>query len=94
MRSENQKTILLVEDEVLIAITEKMFLEKYGYTVITASTGEKAVETLEKISDIDMVLMDINLGSGIDGTQAAKIILGKHDLPVGSYHNKFLFQVP
>jgi len=30
------KTILLVEDEIILAMTEKMGLEKYGYAVITA----------------------------------------------------------
>ncbi|MFN2312796.1 MAG: response regulator, partial [Spirochaetia bacterium] len=33
-------------------------------------------------SDIDLILMDINLGSGIDGTQAAELILQNHDIPV------------
>ena len=31
---------------------------------------------------IDLVLMDINLGSGIDGTEAAEIILKSRDLPL------------
>jgi DNA-binding response OmpR family regulator len=43
MKSEGQKTILLVEDEAIIAMSEKMTLEKYGYKVITAYTGEEAV---------------------------------------------------
>ncbi|MCX7023864.1 MAG: PAS domain S-box protein [Spirochaetes bacterium] len=76
------KTILLVEDEVLIALSEKMTLEKYGYSVITATTGEKAVEAVNKTLVIDLILMDINLGKGIDGTQAAELILKDHDIPI------------
>lgn len=36
------KTILLVEDEALIAMNETAVLEKYGYRVTTAHTAEEA----------------------------------------------------
>ena len=67
--------------DAILAMTEKMQLEKYGYSVRTVTTGEKAVEAVEISSDIDLILMDINLGSGIDGTQAAELILQDHDIP-------------
>lgn len=76
------KTILLVEDEALIALSEKMALEKYGYTVLTANSGEAAVETALARPDVDLVLMDINLGPGIDGTQAAAQVLAERDQPI------------
>jgi PAS domain S-box-containing protein len=76
------KTILLVEDEALIAMSEAMTLEGYGYQVITVHSGEAAVEAVEKSAEIDLVLMDINLGESMDGTQAAEIILKQRDLPV------------
>ena len=78
----HKKTILLVEDEVLIAMSEKRSLEKYGYAVITVHSGENAIEAVENIPDIDLILMDINLGGGIDGTEAAEHILKSRDLPV------------
>ena len=37
---------------------------------------------VEKTPAIDLILMDINLGNGMDGTDAAAIILKDHDLPV------------
>jgi PAS domain S-box-containing protein len=77
-----QKTILLVEDEAIIALTEKLILENNQYRVIIASSGEKAILTLEKNTGIDLVLMDINLGPGMDGTEAAERILRVHDLPL------------
>jgi PAS domain S-box-containing protein len=76
-----RKKLLLVEDEALIAISEKNALEDYGYSVITATTGEKAIEIV-KANEIDLILMDINLGKGIDGTQAAELILEDHDIPI------------
>jgi len=74
--------ILLVEDQALIAFTEKAVLEKYGYKVSIVETGETAVETIENDLDIDLVLMDIDLGPGIDGTEAARQILEFRDLPI------------
>ncbi len=82
MGAERQKTILLVEDEAIIAMTEKKILEKYGYQVLVAGTGEEAIAVFEKTPGIDLILIDINLGAGMDGTEAAAIILQNHDLPV------------
>ena len=79
---ENSKrTILLVEDDALTALSEKKILEKYGYKVITALDGAKAVD-LALNSDIDLVLMDIDLGGDIDGHMAAVEILSLKNLPV------------
>ena len=82
MNGKDQKTILLVEDEAITAMSEKMAMEKYGYDVITALSGEEAVAMVEKTPAIDLVLMDVNLGAGMDGTEAAAIILRQRDIPV------------
>ncbi len=78
---DNQK-ILLVEDEVILAMSNKMQLEDYGYRVVTANTGEQAVDVVSADEGINLVLMDIDLGVGIDGTEAAEIILSEHKLPI------------
>ncbi len=77
-----KKTILLVEDEPFIAMKEASTLEKFGYNVIMANTGEKALSIFLDTLNIDLVLMDIDLGKGMDGTQAAAIILGNRDVPL------------
>ena len=82
MSQFSRRQILLVEDEALIALSEKMQLEKCGYAVRTVSSGEAAVEAVQGSSDIDLILMDINLGNGIDGTEAAEIILQDQDIPI------------
>jgi len=72
-----------VEDEVLIALGERQELEQYGYTVLHVTKGEKAVEAVvHGKTRIDLILMDINLGPGMDGTQAAEKILEHHDIPI------------
>jgi len=82
MTNGTSKTILLVEDEIIIAMAEKMTLAKHGFNVITANSGENAVETVQTTSGIDLILMDIDLGKGMDGTQAATMILEKHEIPL------------
>ncbi|MCU7497552.1 MAG: PAS domain S-box protein [Ignavibacteria bacterium] len=77
------KTILLVEDEAIVALTEKIWLQREGYNVRHVETGEDAVRTVDTNPvSIDLILMDIDLGPGIDGTEAASQILSKHDIPL------------
>ena len=76
------KTLLLVEDEAIIAMTTARRLTTHGFQVLTALSGESAVQQARANAKIDLVLMDIDLGSGIDGTEAAQIILQERDIPV------------
>ncbi|NBB91048.1 MAG: PAS domain S-box protein [Spirochaetes bacterium] len=76
------KRILLVEDEALIAMSEAQILEKHGYEVVIFHNGEKAIEAVDSDPEISLILMDIDLGNGMDGTEAAERILEGHDLPV------------
>ena len=76
------KKILLVEDEALIAMNEAQMLKKHGYEVVTASSGKKAIEAVDADLSISLILMDIDLGKGMDGTVVAQRILETHDLPI------------
>ncbi|HOD39888.1 MAG TPA: PAS domain S-box protein [Candidatus Wallbacteria bacterium] len=82
MTNQTQKNILLVEDESTTASLETTILESYGFDVICVNTGEAAIEKISSNPQIDMVLMDINLGPGIDGTRAAETILSIRELPL------------
>jgi PAS domain S-box-containing protein len=79
---DNKKTILLVEDETLIALQEQALLQEYGYTVMIVNSGEKAVAIMREQNTIDIILMDIDLGKGMDGTEAAGLILKDKDIPI------------
>ena len=81
MNSE-EKTILLVEDEAIVCENQADILKQGGYRVITAMNGEMAIDRFKKGNKIDLVLMDIDLGKGMDGIQAARIILHDHDIPL------------
>lgn len=75
--------ILLVEDEPLIALHEKIELQNRGYSVEHALSGEEAIELIRNDAfPFDLVLMDIDLGEGLDGTEAAEKILEISDIPI------------
>lgn len=82
MNSEKRNKLLLVEDEALIAMDQKRRLQEYGYETVMVHSGEKAVELLRQDPEIELVLMDIDLGPGMDGTQAAEEILSTRELPL------------
>ncbi len=80
---ENRKTILLVEDDAIVGLAEKKVLETEGYRVRIASNGETAVEYVRgNVTPVDLILMDIDLGPGIDGTEAAQRILDIRPVPI------------
>jgi CheY-like chemotaxis protein len=74
--------ILVVDDSPTTGNLIKLHLLKLGYKVASIATNaEAALQSLE--GDIpDLVLMDINLGEGINGIDAADIIMGKYRIPV------------
>lgn len=77
------KKILLVEDDLLIAFSQKNLLEKYGYLVTSVTNGEEAVNFCKShIKMIDLILIDIELGKGMNGIQAAEEILKISDIPL------------
>jgi len=76
------KKVLLVEDEAIIAMGQQSLLSRFGYQVDIAHSGEKALEMFQADSSIELVLMDIDLGTGIDGTEAASRMLCVRDIPV------------
>lgn len=77
------KTLLLVEDEPLIAVNEAEQLTNMGYGVITAYSGEKALGRFQAGPEaVDLVVLDINLKPEMDGIETARRILAIRDLPV------------
>ena len=67
-----KRKVLLVEDEDSIRKFIKIDLERAGYDVLEAGTGEDGVE-LAREEEIDIVVLDIML-PGIDGFEVCKIL--------------------
>ena len=78
----DKKTLLIVDDESVIALNEASLLKDWGYKVIVANTGAEGIKAALEQS-IDLILMDIDLGDEeMDGPTAARMILEDQDIPV------------
>lgn len=53
------QTILMVDDEDLLLTMGQMVLSKYGYQVLTATSGQKALDVLSHNPVIDLVITDL-----------------------------------
>ena len=74
--------IMIVEDEIVIAMELQRNLDNLGYTVTgIVSSGEKAVESAGTDKP-DLVLMDIKLSGEMDGIEAAKRIHDRYEIPI------------
>ena len=71
-----------MEDDAFTARVLALTLSRFGYDTLTASGGEQAVDLVRSDGTIDLILMDIDLGGGIDGTEAARRILAIRKLPI------------
>jgi len=56
-------TVLVVDDLDLVLDFTRSFLESAGYTVLTASSPEKALEIFEGGETVDLLFTDYNMGS-------------------------------
>jgi CheY-like chemotaxis protein len=71
-------TVLIVEDDAIIGWTLQALLEEMGHEVVdVAPTGERALALAAEFEP-DLVLMDINLGAGMSGIEAAQALRRSH----------------
>jgi PAS domain S-box-containing protein len=76
------KTILIVEDEGVVALSMQAALKKLGYKVVgIAVTGKEAI-ALATEHKPDVILMDIHIKGDIDGIQTTEKINEFTDIPV------------
>jgi len=73
-------TVLIIEDEKELANVLKAYLERSGYQVLMAHTGDQGF-ALWKENSPDMVLLDLNL-PGMDGIDIARKIRQESDTPI------------
>ncbi len=77
-----KNSILIVEDEIIVAKDIEQSLHSYNYDVLDiARSGEAALKILEEKLP-DLILMDIRLSGSLDGIETAEIINTKYDIPI------------
>ncbi len=77
-----KKKVLIVEDEMIIALLIERMVANLGHEVIgKVSSGEEAV-TMALESEPDLILMDIRLQGELDGVEAMIKIRENKNIPV------------
>lgn len=74
------KTILIIEDDAVIAEVQKDYLEASGYAVEIAASGELGLQKALG-GDIDLILLDLML-PGMDGYEICKQVRQVKHIPI------------
>ena len=83
--------ILIVEDELVIALDIKRQCEKLGYEIGSLATSVAEAQACLKKHEIDLVLLDIRLSDEVPGTELAKQLRASGDIPfiyITSHYDK------
>ncbi|GIL38113.1 hypothetical protein TMPK1_03500 [Rhodospirillales bacterium TMPK1] len=76
------KRVLVVEDEMLLALDYARALEDWGFVPLgPASTADEAVATFER-EGADAITMDVRLADGSNGIDAARRIAALSSVPI------------
>jgi PAS domain S-box-containing protein len=80
---KGSETILLIDDEQMITEVGQAMLEKLGYRVVVANSGEDGIAVInEKGAEVDLVILDMIM-PGMDGGQTFERIREIHSaIPV------------
>ncbi|HPR21971.1 MAG TPA: transporter substrate-binding domain-containing protein [Candidatus Sabulitectum sp.] len=84
------ETVLVVDDEPDITSQSREYLTHIGYHVLTASTGEEALERIE-LEEVDLVILDLNM-PGMGGFRCLEEIRKKRPalkVLIASGHSEF-----
>lgn len=82
MDSGNRKTVMIVEDDLILNLLYESYLEKLGYDAEGELVyGKTAIEVARRISP-DLILMDISLEGEMDGIDAMIEIRKFSNVPV------------
>jgi len=73
-----QKLIMIIEDDIEILSTVKLFLEFEGYKVVTAPNGFEAMNILKSSELPNLILLDMKMPI-MNGWEFAIEFLDKHD---------------
>lgn len=71
------KLILLEDDPLILACTQDALADA-GFEVLTTTTGEDAIEVIAVHPDVAGMLIDVRLGTTLDGWAVARIVRETH----------------
>jgi two-component system, response regulator PdtaR len=88
------RSILVVEDEVLVRMMLADQLREAGHRVVEARDADEALELLEhEALDVKVVISDIKMPGSMDGIELARVVRSKYPVTkiiLTSGHHRFL----
>ena len=78
----HKESILIVDDDRTTASIMQLHLNNFGYHVAGIASSAKEAINIARDIEPDLVLMDIRLGEGADGIDAAMAISKHMDVPI------------
>jgi CheY-like chemotaxis protein/DNA-directed RNA polymerase specialized sigma24 family protein len=82
LRASAAADVLIIEDEPIIAMDLEELVESCGHNVVGTASSEAEAIDIARRTKPTLILADINLGAGGDGTNAVATILRTHYAPV------------
>jgi len=82
LRAGAATDVLIIEDEPIIAMDIEELVQNCGHNVVGVATSEAEAVKLAMLHKPGLILADINLGIGGDGTAAVTRIMQHHYAPV------------
>lgn len=76
---EQRRTVLVVEDEVLVRVVAAEQLRETNFTVMEAVNAEEALRILATDRSVDVVFSDVNMPGSMNGLDLASVI--RRDYP-------------
>ena len=82
LRASAATEVMIIEDEPIIAMDLEELVQSCGHRVVGVASSEAEAIAIAKRTRPGLILADINLGLGGDGTNAVSAILRSHYAPV------------
>jgi DNA-binding NarL/FixJ family response regulator len=89
------KSILIIEDEIVVAHSTEAMLKNYGYHVVGIATNNRQAKILLNQNQIDLILCDINLNDEQTGIDLMRETKNQFQIPfvfISSYSDRFTLE--
>ena len=74
MATASRRTVLVVEDEMLIRIVAADSLQENGFNVLEAANAAEALRILDEHDEVDVLFTDVNMPGTMDGIALADLM--------------------
>lgn len=77
-----ERTVLIVEDERIVALDLKLSLEDMGFRVLAVASSSGEAIAAAEVERPNLVIMDIRIMGDLDGIELAAVLRARHSVPI------------